>query len=93
MVKENGLDMDIKKLYKNYGKVVFYFLLLIINIWLIDTSLEFINSPSDIGVIVGTCLLIMSIGILLVCGYSIAVKFINFINKLGWRRFLFLRVP
>ena len=75
--------MDIKKLYKNYGKVVFYFLLLIINIWLIDTSLEFINSPSDIGVIVGTCLLIMSIGILLVCGYSIAVKFINFINKLG----------
>lgn len=75
--------MDIKKLSKNYSKVVFYFLLLIIDIWLIDTSLEFINSPSDIGVIVGTCLLIMSIGILLVCGYSIAVKFINFINKLG----------
>ena len=75
--------MDIKKLSKNYSKVVFYFLLLIINIWLIDTSLEFINSPSDIGVIVGICLLIMSIGILLVCGYSIAVKFINFINKLG----------
>lgn len=75
--------MDIKKLSKTYGKVVFYFLLLIIDIWLIDTSLEFINSPSDIGVIVGTCLLIMSIGILLVCGYSIAVKFINFINKLG----------
>ena len=82
MVKENGLDMDIKKLSKNYSKVVFYFLLLIIDIWLIDTSLEFINSPSDIGVIVGTCLLIMSMGILLVCGYSIAVKFINFINKL-----------
>lgn len=75
--------MDIKKLSKNYSKVVFYFLLLIIDIWLIDTSLEFINSPSDIGVIVGICLLIMSIGILLVCGYSIAVKFINFINKLG----------
>ena len=75
--------MDIKKLSKNYCKVVFYFLLLIIDIWLIDTSLEFINSPSDIGVIVGICLLIMSIGILLVCGYSIAVKFINFINKLG----------
>ena len=75
--------MDIKKLSKTYGKVVFYFLLLIIDIWLIDTSLEFINSPSDIGVIVGICLLIMSIGILLVCGYSIAVKFINFINKLG----------
>lgn len=75
--------MDIKKLSKTYGKVVFYFLLLIIDIWLIDTSLEFINSQSDIGVIVGTCLLIMSIGILLVCGYSIAVKFINFINKLG----------
>ena len=75
--------MDIKKLSKTYGKVVFYFLLLIIDIWLIDTSLEFINSPSDIGVIVGTCLLIMSIGILLLCGYSIAVKFINFINKLG----------
>lgn len=75
--------MDIKKLSKNYSKVVFYFLLLIIDIWLIDTSLEFINLPSDIGVIVGTCLLIMSIGILLVCGYSIAVKFINFINKLG----------
>ena len=75
--------MDIKKLSKTYGKVVFYFLLLIIDIWLIDTSLEFINSPSDIGVIVGTCLLIMSMGILLVCGYSIAVKFINFINKLG----------
>ena len=75
--------MDIKKLSKNYGKVVFYSLLLIIDIWLIDTSLEFINSPSDIGVIVGICLLIMSIGILLVCGYSIAVKFINFINKLG----------
>lgn len=75
--------MDIKKLSKTYGKVVFYFLLLIIDIWLIDTSLEIINSPSDIGVIVGTCLLIMSIGILLVCGYSIAVKFINFINKLG----------
>ena len=75
--------MDIKKLSKNYGKIVFYFLSLIIDIWLIDTSLEFINSPSDIGVIVGTCLLIMSIGILLVLGYSIAVKFINFINKLG----------
>ena len=75
--------MDIKKLSKTYGKVVFYFLLLIIDIWLIDTSLEFINSPSDIGVIVGICLLIMSMGILLVCGYSIAVKFINFINKLG----------
>ena len=75
--------MDIKKLSKNYSKVVFYFLLLIIDIWLIDTSLEIINSPSDIGVIIGTCLLIMSIGILLVCGYSIAVKFINFINKLG----------
>ena len=75
--------MDIKKLSKTYGKVVFYFLLLIIDIWLIDTSLGFINSPSDIGVIVGICLLIMSIGILLVCGYSIAVKFINFINKLG----------
>ena len=75
--------MDIKKLSKNYSKVVFYFLLLIIDIWLIDTSLEFINSPSDIGVIVGICLLIMSIGILLVCGYSIAIKFINFINKLG----------
>ena len=75
--------MDIKKLSKNYSKVVFYFLLLIIDIWLIDTSLEFINSPSDIGVIVGICLLIMSMGILLVCGYSIAVKFINFINKLG----------
>ena len=75
--------MDIKKLSKTYGKVVFYFLLLIIDIWLIDTSLGFINSPSDIGVIVGTCLLIMSIGILLVCGYSIAVKFINFINRLG----------
>lgn len=75
--------MDIKKLSKNYGKVVFYSLLLIIDIWLIDISLGFINSPSDIGVIVGTCLLIMSIGILLVCGYSIAVKFINFINKLG----------
>ena len=75
--------MDIKKLSKTYGKVVFYFLLLIIDIWLIDTSLEIINSPSDIGVIIGTCLLIMSIGILLVCGYSIAVKFINFINKLG----------
>lgn len=74
--------MDIKKLSKTYGKVVFYFLLLIIDIWLIDTSLEFINSQSDIGVIVGTCLLIMSIGILLVCGYSIAFKFINFINKL-----------
>lgn len=74
--------MDIKKLSKNYGKVVFYSLLLIIDIWLIDTSLEFINSTSDIGVIVGICLLIMSIGILLVCGYSIAVKFINFINKL-----------
>ena len=75
--------MDIKKLSKNYSKVVFYFLLLIIDIWLIDTSLEFINSPSDIGVIIGTCLLIMSIGILLVLGYSIAVKFINFIRKLG----------
>ena len=75
--------MDIKKLSKTYGKVVFYFLLLIIDIWLINTSLEFINSPSDIGVIVGICLLIMSMGILLVCGYSIAVKFINFINKLG----------
>ena len=75
--------MDIKELSKTYGKVVFYFLSLIIDIWLIDTSLEFINSPSDIGVIVGTCLLIMSIGILLVCGYSIAVKFINFIRKLG----------
>ena len=75
--------MDVKKLSKNYGKIVFYFLSLIIDILLIDTSLEFINSPSDIGVIVGTCLLIMSIGILLVLGYSIAVKFINFINKLG----------
>lgn len=75
--------MDIKKLSKNYGKVVFYSLSLIIDIWLIDTSLEFINSTSDIGVIVGTCLLIMSMGILLVLGYSIAVKFINFINKLG----------
>lgn len=75
--------MDIKKLSKTYGKVVFYLLSLIIDIWLIDTSLEFINSQSDIGVIIGTCLLIMSIGILLVCGYSIAVKFINFINKLG----------
>lgn len=75
--------MDIKKLSKNYGKVVFYFLSLIIDIWLIDTSLGFINLQSDIGVIVGICLLIMSIGILLVCGYSIAVKFINFINKLG----------
>nr|DAG88672.1 MAG TPA: hypothetical protein [Crassvirales sp.] len=74
--------MDVKELSKNYGKIVFYFLLLVIDIWLIDTSLGFINSPSDIGVIVGTCLLIMSIGILLVWGYSIVVKFINFINKL-----------
>lgn len=74
--------MDVKELSKNYGKIVFYFLLLVIDIWLIDTSLGFINSPSDIGVIVGTCLLIMSIGILLVWGYSIAVKFINFVNKL-----------
>ena len=75
--------MDVKKLSKNYGKVVFYFLLLIIDIWLIDTSLEFINSPSDIGVIIGICLLTMSIGILLVLGYNITVKFINFISKLG----------
>lgn len=75
--------MDIKKLSKNYGKVVFYFLLLIIDIFLIDTSLGFVNSPSDIGVIIGICLLIMSMGILLVLGYSIAVKFINFISKLG----------
>lgn len=75
--------MDIKKLSKNYGKAVFYFLSLIIDIWLINTSLEFINSTSDIGVIVGICLLIMSMGILLVLGYSIAVKFINFISKLG----------
>lgn len=75
--------MDIKKLSKNYGKVVFYFLSLIIDIWLIDTSLGIINSSSDIGVIVGTCLLIMSIGILLVWGCNIAVKFINFISKLG----------
>ena len=82
-MKENGLDMDIKKLSKNYGKAVFYFLSLIIDICLIDTSLEFINSSSDIGVIIGICLLIMSISILLVLGYSIAVKFINFINKLG----------
>ena len=74
--------MDIKKLSKNYGKIVFYFLSLIIDIWLINTSLGFINSQSDIGVIMGTCLLIMSMGILLVWGYSIAVKFINFINKL-----------
>lgn len=74
--------MDVKELSKNYGKIVFYFLSLIIDIWLIDTSLGFINSPSDIGVIVGTCLLIMLIGILLVWGYSIAVKFINFVNKL-----------
>lgn len=75
--------MDIKKLSKNYGKVVFYFLSLIIDIWLIDTSLGIINSQSDIGVIIGICLLIMSIGILLVLGYNIAVKFINFISKLG----------
>lgn len=75
--------MDIKKLSKNYGKVVFYFLLLIIDIFLIDTSLGFVNSPSDIGVIIGICLLIMSMGILLVLGYNIAVKFINFIRKLG----------
>ena len=75
--------MDIKKLSKNYDKAVFYFLPLIIDIWLIDTSLEFINSSSDIGVIMGICLLIMSISILLVLGYSTAVKFINFINKLG----------
>lgn len=75
--------MDIKKLSKNYGKVVFYFLSLIIDIWLIDTSLEFVNSPSDIGVIVGICLLIMSMGIILVLGYNIVVKFINFIRKLG----------
>ena len=75
--------MDIKKLSKNYGKIVFYFLLLIIDIFLIDTSLGFVNSPSDIGVIIGICLLIMSMGILLVLGYSIAVKFINFISKLG----------
>ena len=75
--------MDIKKLSKNYGKIVFYFLSLIIDIWLIDTSLEFINSQSDIGVIVGICLLIMSIRILLVLGYNIVVKFINFIRKLG----------
>ena len=74
--------MDIKKLSKNYGKAVFYFLSLIIDICLIDTSLEFINSSSDIGVIIGICLLIMSISILLVLGYSIAVKFINFISKL-----------
>ena len=74
--------MDVKELSKNYGKIVFYFLLLVIDIWLIDTSLGFINLPSDIGVIIGTCLLIMSIGILLVWGYSIAVKFINFVNKL-----------
>ena len=73
--------MDVKKLSKNYGKVVFYFLLLIIDIWLINTSLEFINSQSDIGVIVGICLLTMSIGILLVLGYNIVVKLINFINK------------
>lgn len=75
--------MDIKKLSKNYDKAVFYFLPLIIDIWLIDTSLEFINSSSDIVVIIGICLLIMSISILLVLGYSTAVKFINFINKLG----------
>ena len=40
--------MDIKKLSKNCGKVVFYFLSLIIDICLIDTALEFINSQSDI---------------------------------------------
>lgn len=75
--------MDVKELSKNYGKTVFYFLSLVIDIWLVDTSLGFINSPSDIGVIIGICLLIMSIGILFVLGYNIVVKFIKFISKLG----------
>lgn len=74
--------MDIKELSKNYGKIVFYFLLLVVDIWLIDTSLGFINLPSDIGVIVGVGLLIISVTILFILGYNIVVKFINFVNKL-----------
>ena len=75
--------MDVKNLLKNYSKTLLYFLVLIIDIWLIDISLGFINSPSDLGVIIGICLLITSITILFILGYNIVTKFINFINKLG----------
>lgn len=75
--------MDIKRILYNYGKLVACFLLLVIDIGLIDISLGFINSPSDIGMIVGICLLISSITILFIIGYNIIVKLINYINKLG----------
>jgi len=83
LVKESGLDMDIKSISCNYSKTLAYFLLLVIDIWVIDTSLGFINSPSDIGVVIGICLLITSITIIFVIGYNITVKLINYINKLG----------
>lgn len=75
--------MDIKRILYNYGKLAACFLLLVIDIGLIDISLGFINSPSDIGMVVGICLLISSITILFIIGYNIIVKLINYINKLG----------
>ena len=75
--------MDIKSISCNYGKTLTYFLLLVIDIWLIDASLGFINSPSDIRVVIGIWLLITSITILFVIGYNITVKLINYINNLG----------
>lgn len=75
--------MDIKIIARSYGKILAYFLLLVIDIWVIDTSLGFINSPSDIGVVIGICLLITSITILFIIGYNAMVKLINYVNKLG----------
>lgn len=60
-------------LKKNLG----YILIIIVNIWILSTAINFMTSTNDFGVIVGIMLFIISIFLLVIVSY----EYIYYISK------------
>ena len=65
------------RFYKN----IIWIVVFILCTWLLDTAIDFVNSPSDLGFIVGTVLFSIALFLLFIVIRSVVYNVINLFKK------------
>lgn len=65
------------RFYKN----IIWIVVFILCTWLLDTAIDFVNAPSDLGFIVGIVLFTISIFLLFIVIHNIICDIINLFKK------------
>ena len=65
------------RFYKN----IIWIVVFIFSTWLLDTATDFVNSPSDLGFIVGIVLFVISLFFLFIVIHNVICDIINLFKK------------